>query len=89
MAASASSAAPANPQRDLAIRIYIELIGQTVVVTESAAQIKCNPDNLAKISFKLAEAFLRADAANNAASMPKNQAFEIEGTDLSSWNKQA
>lgn len=83
----AAPAAPGNPITDLATRIYIELIGKTVVVTENAAQIKCNPENLAKVSFKLAEAFMRTDAANNEAAMPKNQGFAIEGSDLSGWNK--
>jgi hypothetical protein len=85
----ATPAAPGDPLKDLASRIYIELIGQTVVVTENAAQVKCNPDNLAKISIKLAEAFLRADAENREASMPKNQGFAIAGSDLSGWNKQS
>ena len=44
---------------DLAAKIYMELICRNVVVTESAAQIKSNPENLARISFKLAEAFQR------------------------------
>jgi hypothetical protein len=33
-----------------------------VVVTDSAPQIKANPENLANISFKLAEAFRRVSA---------------------------
>ena len=48
---------------DLAAKIYMELICRNVVVTESAAQIKSNPENLARISFKLAEAFQRIEAA--------------------------
>jgi len=40
---------------DLAAKIYVELVCRNVVVTEGAAQIKANPENLAKISFKLAD----------------------------------
>ena len=38
---------------DPAAKIYMELICRNVVVTDSAAQIKSNPENLAKISFRL------------------------------------
>ena len=71
---------------DLAASIYMELICRNVVVTESAAQIKSNPENLAKISFKLAEAFDRVSGDLKGTSAPKNQAFEIQDVDLSSWN---
>jgi len=74
-----------DPVTDLAARIYMELICRNVVVTESAAQIKSNPENLAKISFKLAEAFQRVTVELKATNAPKNQAFEIQDADLSSW----
>ena len=83
----ATPAPAGNALSDLAVRIYIELIGQTVVVTDKAAQVRCNPENLAKISFKLAEAFQRAEAEQNEASAPKNQGFDIDASDLSTWNK--
>jgi hypothetical protein len=70
---------------DLAARIYIDLICRNVVVTESAAQIKSNPENLARISFKLAEAFLRITAEVRGSNAPKNQAFEVQDADLASW----
>jgi hypothetical protein len=71
---------------DLAASIYMELICRNVVVTESAAQIKSNPENLAKISFKLAEAFERVSGDLKGTNAPKNQGFEIQDVDLSSWN---
>lgn len=71
---------------DLAISIYTELICRNVVVTESAAKIKSNPENLAKISFKLAEAFERVSGELKGANAPKNQAFQIQDVDLSSWD---
>jgi hypothetical protein len=82
------SAPTKEPARDglshLAAKIYMELICRNVVVTESAAQIKSNPENLAKISFKLAEAFQRVEADVRGA--PKNQNFDVNDVDLSSWN---
>ena len=71
---------------DLAASIYMELICRNVVVTESAAQIKSNPENLAKISFKLAEAFERVSGELKGTNAPKNQAFQIQDVDLSSWD---
>jgi len=55
--AAPATVRPADPVRDLAAKIYIELVCRNVVVTDTAAQIKSNPESLAKISFKLADAF--------------------------------
>jgi hypothetical protein len=75
-----------DPLRDLAAKIYIELVCRNVVVTESAAQIKSNPDNLARISFKLAEAFQRVGVEIKAPSMPKNQEYDMKASSLPGWN---
>jgi hypothetical protein len=75
-----------DPLRDLAAKIYIELICRNVVVTENAAQIKTNPESLAKISFKLAEVFQRVGVEVRAPSQPKNQEFEMKVADISDWN---
>ncbi|HEV8645461.1 MAG TPA: hypothetical protein VGR01_07805 [Burkholderiales bacterium] len=75
-----------DPLRDLAAKIYIELICRNVVVTENAAQIKSNPESLAKISFKLAEAFQRVGMEVKAPSLPKNQEFDMKAADISHWN---
>jgi hypothetical protein len=84
------SAQPKEPARDgltdLAAKIYMELICRNVVVTESAAQIKSNPENLARISFKLAEAFQRIEADVKGTGAPKNQNFDVNDVDLSNWN---
>ena len=85
---SASAIKPAvDPVRDLASRIFLELICRNVVVTEGAAQIKANPENLAKISFKLAESFQRVDVELKAPSLPKNQEFDMRAASLPGWEK--
>jgi len=71
---------------DLAAKIYIELVCRNVVVTEGAAQIKANPENLAKISFKLADAFLKVEVEIKGSNAPKNQTFDMQDVDLSTWN---
>jgi len=84
---AAPAASPVNdPLRDLAAKIYIELICRNVVVTDNAAQIKSNPESLAKISFKLAEVFQRVGVEVKAPSLPKNQEFDMRSTDISNWN---
>jgi hypothetical protein len=80
---------PPDPLRDLAADIYTELICRNVVVTEGAAQIKSNPENLARISFKLAEAFQRVGAEINAPKMPKNQEFDMMASNLPGWTPEA
>jgi hypothetical protein len=83
------SAQTKEPARDtvtnLAAKIYMELVCRNVVVTESAAQIKSNPENLARISFKLAEAFQRIEADVKGGGAPKNQNFDVNDVDLSNW----
>ncbi len=76
---------PADPLRDLAAKIYIELVCRNVVVTENAAQIKSNPENLARISFKLADTFQKVDVELKAPSLPKNQEFDMKAASLPGW----
>lgn len=82
MAAHNPPAPPADPIRELATKIYVELICRNVTVTDNAAKITANPENLAKICFKLADAFQRAEFEIRAASMPKNQEYDLRATDL-------
>lgn len=84
---TAQSRAPIqDPLTELAAKVYIELICRNVVVTGNAAQINANPENLAKISFKLAEAFRRVEGERTADAAPKNQTFDVQDADLSNWN---
>lgn len=83
---SHDKAPAADPVTDLAAKIYMELICRNIVVTESAAQIKANPENLAKISFKLAAAFQRVSSAVKQESGPKNQGFDMQEVDLANWS---
>jgi hypothetical protein len=75
----------ADPLRELASEIFVKLICRNIVVTETAAQVKANPENLARISFKLAEAFQRIDAELKAPSAPKNQSFDMKAASLPGW----
>lgn len=82
MSTPAPSAPPADPLRELAIRIYVELVCRSVTMTDASAKMSANPETLAKVSFKLAESFERAERDLKQASMPKNQDFDLRATDL-------
>ncbi|MEO8164698.1 MAG: hypothetical protein ABI619_04810 [Betaproteobacteria bacterium] len=76
---------PADPVSNLASRIFVELVCRNAVVTETTAQIKSNPENLARISFELAETFQRVDVELKAPTMPKNQEFDMRSASLPGW----
>ncbi|MEQ1880292.1 MAG: hypothetical protein ABL878_04900 [Burkholderiales bacterium] len=75
-------APPPDPVRDLAAEIFVEIVCRNIVVTENAAQIKSNPESLARISFRLAEAFQRIHTEVNAPNQPKNQEFDMKAAEL-------
>ena len=83
---AAPPAKPADVTRDLAARIYVELVCRNIDVTDTAAQVRSNPENLARISFELAETFQRVDVELKAPSMPKNQEFDMKAASLPGWD---
>ena len=78
-----------RPIRELAAQIYIQLIKETVVinVTDAGGQasLTASPESLAKMSFKLAEAFLNAGDEIKAGAQPKVAKFDIDKLDFDSW----
>jgi hypothetical protein len=80
--ASHTQTPPPDPIRDLAADIYVEIVCRNIVVTENAAQIKSNPESLARISFRLAEAFQRIHTDINAPNQPKNQEYDMKAAEL-------
>jgi hypothetical protein len=73
--------------RDLAEKIYAELVTGAVAVTADNVTMTTNPSNLAAISFKLAAAFHQEQDRLNAENLPKNQDFKLDVSDISAWNK--
>jgi hypothetical protein len=82
MAASPPVLPPSDSLRELATRIYVELVSRNVTMVDGSAKMSANPDTVAKISFKLAEAFDRAERELRAATQPRNQDFDLRATDL-------
>lgn len=86
MSAPAAPASPAGSStgttRDLAARIYIELVGR-VMLTEN----KPNPVDLAKFCYKLAEAFQSIEADAHKDAIAKMAKYDVKVDDMTSWKK--
>ena len=74
-----------DPVRDMASKIYIQLASDAIVVSDAAAKISASPESLAKISFKLAEAFHKAEAEMKASAAPKHTKFDVDKLDFDAW----
>ena len=82
---SGKSGAEHNPVRDMAAQIYVQLASDAIVVTDAAAKITASPESLAKISFKLAEAFHKAEAEMKASAAPVHAKFDVDKLDFDAW----
>ena len=77
-----------SPQvRELASRIYIDFAVRAAEVSGASVKMQASPDNLAKLSFKLAAAFDAVERELNEASLPKNQDFKVDVASIASWTK--
>jgi hypothetical protein len=73
--------------RDLAASIYVGLVGQSVAVADNSVKMTASAENLAKLSFKLAQAFQGVEDELNASNLPKNPGFKLETSDIAEWDK--
>ena len=80
----ASAAAPpaGSPVRELAAKIYIELVGR-VMLTEN----KPNPVDLAKFCYKLAEAFESIEGDAKKEAIAKMAKYDVKVDDMTNWKK--
>lgn len=74
-----------DPVREMAVQIYIKLASDAIVVADAAVKISASPESLAKISFKLAEAFHKLEAEMKASAAPKHAAFDASKLDFDAW----
>ena len=74
-----------DPVREMAAQIYVHLASEAIVVTDAAAKITASPESLAKISFKLAEAFHKAEAEMKASAAPVHAKFDVDKLDFDAW----
>ena len=73
--------------RELASRIYVDLAIRASEINGTAVKMQASPDNLAKLSFKLAAAFDAVERELNEASLPKNQDYKVDVASIASWSK--
>jgi len=73
--------------RDLAASIYVGLVERSVAITPNGVNMGVSAENLAKLSFKLADAFQAVEDALNAEHLPKNPNFKLGVEDIASWSK--
>lgn len=73
------------PVRDMAALIYVQLVHAQVSVNGDAVKIASNPEGLAKVSFKLAEAFHKAERDINASAAPTSVKFDVNKLDFDAW----
>ena len=81
--------APAvSPQtRDLASRIYADLVIRSVHVAETSVKMDAAPAFIAKLSFKLAAAFDSAEQELNQAGLSKGSDYKVDVAAIASWTK--
>ena len=83
----ASPAAPPGSEstsvRELAARIYVELVGRVML----AAENKPNPVDLAKFCYKLAEAFKSVEVDAQKDAVAKMAKYDVKVDDMTSWKK--
>jgi len=80
-----SESAAHHSVRDLAAQIYVQLVNGQVAVNDDGVKIATNPEGLAKVSFKLAEAFHKAEREIDASAAPTSVKFDVNKLDFDAW----
>ena len=73
--------------REVAMQIFVELVARNVAIAENNVKMAVSPENLAKLSYKLAAAFLAVHEELNKANMPTNPTYKLDADDIASWTK--
>ena len=73
--------------RELASRIYVQLLSGTVAFDGASAKMNVSAESLAKLAFKLADSFQGVEDELNEGNLPKNVGFKLDATDIAGWSK--
>jgi hypothetical protein len=73
--------------KDLAEKIYVELMGRNVTLVEGSVKTTVSAENLAKVAFMMAGVFLGVQDDLNAENMPKDPTFKLGASDIADWIK--
>jgi hypothetical protein len=68
--------------KELAERIYIDMVSRIALEPGSTDKAKPSPESIAKLSFKLAEAFMQVDTDSEAHAAAPAAKYEVTMTDL-------
>lgn len=71
-----------DPVREMAVQIYIKLASDAIIVADAQAKVTASPESLARISFKLSEAFHKFEDDKKASDAPKHAAFDVNKLDF-------
>lgn len=82
MAANVTANINLNSLQDMAGRIYIEILGDAVVLTNNSATMAVSPEALARLSFKLAEDFFRVADSVHEGTKPANKMLDLDKVDF-------
>lgn len=72
--------------KDLAERIYIDMVSRIALQPGAPDASKPNPDAIARLSFKLAEAFMKVDEDSESNAAPKAAKYEVQMSDMAGWD---
>ncbi len=78
---------PADPVRELATKMYIELVGRAFRGTDSIDQFKPDPKAMAVLCLQLAEAFVAAADEVKKAGPVKIANYQAQDADVLRWIK--
>lgn len=73
--------------KDLAERIYVDLMSRNVTLTGGSVKMTVSAENVAKLSFMLAQVFLTVQDHLNAENLPKDPNFKLDVDAIASWMK--
>jgi hypothetical protein len=77
----------AQQVRDLAERIYVELSCRLMLETRAGDQPKPSPEDMAKLSFKLAHIFQEVEREVKAAKSATTDGYELTVSAMADWKK--
>jgi hypothetical protein len=72
--------------RELATRIYVQLVSEAATIGANGVSMTASADNIAKLSFQLAEAFQAVEDKLNAPNVSRSE-FKLSADDISAWTK--
>lgn len=76
----------ADRAHDIAVGIYVELVARNTEITSESVKLPASAANIASLSLKLADAFVKAEEEAILAVAPK-KATGVHGDDLAQWMK--